>query len=184
MLNAFKTNKQTSNASARVVDGKLILSLPDAQTPVVWQMDITQTKSSALEARHNEETGTYTLTLKTPRGETVDIAPFDNREFAVEGLMAASHALENAYGQIRNETAAANDQTIYAAPPGNKKSNTKKIFLAIITVFALLFLFNIWGSQLPRTPSSVATGTSASADTNPRESSGVAISADDFLNAQ
>jgi hypothetical protein len=186
MLNAFTSKKQTSNASARVVDGKLILSLPDAQTPVVWQMDITQTKSSALEARHDEEKGIYILTLKTPRGATVEIAPFDNRDFAVEGLMAASHALENAHGQIRRDNAAtaANDQTVYTAPPSHTKSSTKKIFLVIVAIFALLFLFNIWGSQLPRTPSSVTSNISATADINPRESSGVAVSADDFLRAQ
>ena len=38
-------------SSARVVDGKLILSFPHALTPVVWQMDLSQTKASALEVQ-------------------------------------------------------------------------------------------------------------------------------------
>ena len=80
-LQAKKTNKR---ASAKVVDGKLILSLPDALTPVVWQMDLAHAKASALEVRcNNEAMNAYTLTLKTPKGETIEVAAFDERENAM-----------------------------------------------------------------------------------------------------
>ncbi len=187
MFNTCKNKNPKSNASARVVDGKLILSLPGAQTPVVWQMDLTQTKSSALEARHDTETDIYTLTLKTPRGETIEIAPFTNKELAVEGLMAASNALENAQGQIRSTSAEfpANDQRTPPSPETKKKGGGKKWIIGIISIIAIIVLLNIWASQIPRHPSSLQAQQAASTQpSNPRQTSGVAISADDFLSAQ
>src|SRR5690606_21303301 len=54
-------------ASASVVDGTLIISLPDAITPVVWRFALGQAKASALEVRPQDD-GTFMLLLKTPRG--------------------------------------------------------------------------------------------------------------------
>ena len=100
--------------SARVVDGTLILSLPDAITPVVWRLDLGQTKASALEVRTDREddddgdegkggggSGRFTLVLKTPKGEVHEIAPYDTRARAVQALMAVSYAMETAQGQMR-----------------------------------------------------------------------------------
>jgi hypothetical protein len=98
--------------SARVVDGTLILSLPDAITPVVWRLDLGQTKASALEVRTDREDdaiedgghgsgGRYTLVLKTPKGEVHEIAPYDSKARAVQALMAVSYAMETAQGQMR-----------------------------------------------------------------------------------
>ena len=42
-------------SSAKIVDGILVLSLPDAIHPVVWQMELGQSKSSALEIREQLE---------------------------------------------------------------------------------------------------------------------------------
>ena len=188
MIKALSSKKQTSDASASVVDGKLILSLPDAKTPVVWQMDLTTTKASALEVQHNEETDIYTLTLKTPRGETIEVAPFTNREYAVEGLMAASSALENAHGQIRGITqegaAPANDAA--ASIPAQAKTSGgsgKKWLIAILSVAGIFVLFNIWAQLMPRPPASVNYA-AQSAPVDPRNSAGVPVSADEFLRAQ
>jgi len=91
------TGSYASNAS--VVDGTLILSLPDAITPVVWRMELGHVKSSAMEVRENDDK-TCTLFLKTPRGDMNDIAPFSSKAQAVRALMAVSHAMERAHGQV------------------------------------------------------------------------------------
>jgi len=189
MLNTQKKKKQQSSASARVVDGKLILSLPDASTPVVWQMDLTQTKASALEVRHNQDKTVFTLTLKTPKGETLDIAPFDSREFAVEGLMAASFALENAHGQIRDFPAeCANDQPRTRYIGSKPKSGAgKKWLIAFGALFALFILLNIWTAVTPIRPMNqdqMMAQYGGVQTIAPQERTGVAVSADEFLNAQ
>ena len=84
--------------TAKVVDGILILTLPEAIRPVVWQMQLGQTKSSALEVR--EQGDYWLLVLKTPRQDVLEIAPFADRKEAVKALMAVSRAMEKANGQL------------------------------------------------------------------------------------
>ena len=59
MLNTLFKKQEETSASANVVDGKLILSLPEAENPVVWQMDLSSAKASALEVKKDEEKDTY-----------------------------------------------------------------------------------------------------------------------------
>lgn len=177
----------SSHSSARVVDGKLILSLPHALTPVVWQMDMTQAKASALEVRENGGKNTFSLILKTPRGEDTEIAPFETRAQAVEALMSVARALENAQGQIRpfpETTGLGGGEAAYR--PAKSRSLGKWV-AGILSVLLLLILVNIWGSLLPRDPEGVSGRPidPVSLDSAPAaKSSGVPVSADDFLNGQ
>jgi hypothetical protein len=88
-------------STAKVIDGVLILSLPDAMTPVVWQMELGQSKSSALEIRTNTE-GHFSLVLKTPRQDVLDIATYGNRDLAIKSLLVVSQAMEKAQGQLKH----------------------------------------------------------------------------------
>lgn len=164
-------------ASARVVDGKLILSLPAANTPVVWQMDLGHAKASALEVRRNEEGGLFTLTLKTAKGETMEIASFSERERSIEGLMAASRALESGHGQIKQ--CGANDSAPSAALDVSvpKKGRGWFVVLALVALFAVFF---VWGSL---TPVSVMT-TSQPGENPSLSTNGVPLSAEDYLKNQ
>ena len=94
--------------TAKVVDGILILTLPDALRPSVWQMQLGQTKSSALEVR--EQGDHWLLLLKTPRQDVLEIALFASRDAAVKALMAVSRAMEKAHGQL-------NGQASYSGSP-------------------------------------------------------------------
>lgn len=87
-------------STAKVVDGTLILSLPDAVSPVVWQMELGQSKSSALEIRETDN-GQFVLTLKTPRQDVLDIATYANRDLAIKALLVTSAALEKSQGQLK-----------------------------------------------------------------------------------
>jgi hypothetical protein len=174
-----------NNSSARVVDGKLILSYPEALTPVVWQMDLAQAKASALEVR--ETKGNFSLVLKTAKGETVEVAPFATKDEAVAALMAAARALENAHGQIRPASVAANESNGVALsmPVRGKSSRLKTGLLGIGLIIVLLF---IWTSLAPRPPRSLSSGSpsASSAGSAPQsfgqqEENGVPLSADEFL---
>ena len=186
-MKAFKSkscSKAACNeASAYVVDGKLILSYPHARTPVVWQMDLTQTKASALEVLENKTDGSFTLTLKTPKGESVEIAPFEKRAQAVEALMAASRALQSSAGQIRpSENAPIYAQT---SAPARKSSRTGRVAAAILGLLLRFVLFSIW-SVIANAPQqiSAAGGSPASTSGESQSEAGVPQSADDFLNAR
>ncbi len=180
-------------SSAKVVDGTLVLSMPDAISPVVWRMDFGQSKSSALEVREVE--GTYKLMLKTPKGDISDVAPFDSKAKAVNALMAVSKAMEQGQGNIKPSYASATGETgsgsqvvtPAAAIPQAKKSGKGQVFAGIFGVCLLVgLLFMLISSSGNRaalqaggaSSQNPAGGESAQANT------GVPMSADDFLRAR
>lgn len=79
-------------SSAKVNAGTLVLSLPDAITPVVWRMDLSTAKSSAIEVRENED-GFYDLVLKTPKADAHNIAVYEFKIKATQALMAVTKAM-------------------------------------------------------------------------------------------
>lgn len=184
MKNALHSFQGSHKSSAKVVDGKLILSFPGALKPVVWQMDFSHVKASALEVQENKDEGIYTLTLKTPKGENVDIAPFAKKEHAVSGLMAASKALEGAQGKIRPAASSgkADDgggQTVVVT--GAKSSG--RWTAPLLGVVMLLLLVFVWSLLAPQSPSSVGRAGGSAAGSGP-DAAGVPMSADDFLRGQ
>jgi hypothetical protein len=119
MKRVSSTATGSLSPSARVVDGTLVLSLPDALTPIVWRLDLGQTKASALEVRVHDN-GNHVLVLRTPKGEIHEIAPYETRAGAVQALMAVSQALESGHGQMRAATpAGANDIPMAPVAPGS-----------------------------------------------------------------
>lgn len=185
MIAAIKNLSNKSSASANVVDGKLILSFPHAQTPVLWQMDLTQAKASALEVLKAEKGTDFTLTLKTQKGEKVQIASFDTREEALEGLLAASNALKNAHGSI--QTAANDEQKVAIAHAPRRKAKKGQWITALFAAIALFVLFGFWASVTPKPPTSIANTSAnlaAQQSAPASESAGVPVSADDFLSGQ
>jgi len=175
------TQKHLTQASARVVEGKLILSLPEAIKPVIWQMDLAQAKASALEVSENADGAGYRLMLKTPRGESVEIAGFTARDSAMKGLMAAGSALENAQGHIRVGTPA-NDGVFQPAQPSYtaQKSSHGRWIGIVLGGLLLVILGLLWTTPRPSSLESQPTN-AAQSSTNPQDSSGVPVSADDFL---
>ena len=180
MKNALKSISchRSCASSASVVDGKLILSFPGALVPVVWQMDLTQAKASALEV-HDTKTG-FALVLKNPKPETVDIATFAKREDAVNGLMAASRALAGAHGQIRPNNEMSGVTTIHTI---NKPGSVTRLLGAVLGLAFLVALFGFWASMAPRPPASMdtATGNTTSSTNSGQNEPGMPMSADDFL---
>lgn len=170
--------KDNTRASARVIDGKLILSFPDAMTPVLWQMDLSDAKASALEVQEDKKEKIFTLMLKTARGEAVKVASFTERSAALGGLMAAANALSSAHGQIRSATAG---QDNLPGTPVRQRGIGRWGSVALF-ILLLFILINIWGAFAPRPSNSTKIAPmSATSGTPSTGEAGVPMSADDFL---
>jgi len=193
-------------SSAKVVDGALILSLPDAISPVVWRMDLSSVKSSALEVRDQKD-GTFMLTLKTPRDDVTNIAPFTDKAVAVRALMAVSHALETGHGNIIKTASSSAmsggeiSQPRYNPPAAPVDGGMAKWVSGIAAVLVLFVLIGVLAHQTPssRSFNGTSPGTGATASAVPSSSgsgsgrnpmtaiapetnaTGVPVSADDFL---
>jgi hypothetical protein len=190
MKNQKKTTQPTSQSAARVVDGKLILSFPEALSPVVWQMSLNEVATSALKVEDKKTKG-FTLVMATP-SETMDIASFATREQAVEALMAAANALENASGHIGAQSTGARSfehETVrfmhaQAAPEKTKK---RRWLTPVLAILGLIALIGYWGSVQPRAPQSFNAAQNSAPNeqaTSPQNQSGVPVSADAFLQGQ
>ena len=188
----WKKTNDTYESSAKVVDGNLIISLPDALNPVVWRMELGSVKASALEVRPHANDGTFLLSLKTPKGDVHDIAPFTSRELAVRALMRVSNALQGASGRISPPSfvspGASTAQEMPSRPAlyGGSGSSAAKWIIALVGVVVVIFLF----AQMSSTAKQYAVTTSNTGGSQPATStatgaptgeSGVAQSADDML---
>lgn len=154
--------------TAKVIDGTLILSLPNAVSPVVWRMDLKQTEASALEIQDKDNK--HLLVQKSAKGDIQIIAPFDTKSEATKTLMVASSAMEQG----------SNDN-------GKVKSGSVigKIFKFLFCVLGLILLITLsigfarMGPQyypaVQPQPAQINTQASGSTD------AGVPINADDFL---
>ena len=189
MMNMRKKNANEFESSASVVDGNLILSLPDAINPVVWRMELGSVKASALEVREHATDGTFVLTLKTPKGDVHEVAPFSAKDTAVAALMHVSDALKSAEGRIAPVAPSVVSQTTSSVPgPVFQKpdAGAVKWLIALAGVLFVIFLFAFLSKSSPQLDASAtsapiednATSTATGSD-NPE--SGVPQSADDML---
>jgi hypothetical protein len=161
-------------SSAKVVDGNLILSLPDAQTPIVWRMELGSVKASAMEIRTEQNDPYFHLVLKTAKGETQKIAPYDTRDQAMRALIAISKALETAQPQNQDD-----------GRSGVKKSKSSWLKWVLIIPLGLIGLFVILSFiSFTTRNNALQTGNAPTLDQPAPQSdtqSGVPIPADEML---
>lgn len=165
---------QKNNADVRVIDGSLVLSFPHAAEPVVWRMNLAQAKEAGFEIR--EAKGKFQLMQKSG-GQSNDIATFDSRGDAVDALMRVSNALQGGRAPA-NDTAA-----------GLMKNEGVQWAIAIVGVIVVASLFFYLTRVTPvesdlTAGASTASSTGASSSSDPQTSTGVPVSADDFLRGQ
>lgn len=159
-------------SSAKVVDGALILSLPDAVSPVVWRMELEDVKAAALEIEAKDNV--YILIMKEGKADKKEIAPYDSKTKAVKALMAASRALENAQSRSK-----ANDNTSNSS--SEKGNNAVSAIIAILILIVLIFAIVNMGPRV-QTPTDLATGGASQTGAVPAQGSpGTPQSANDFL---
>jgi hypothetical protein len=167
--------KANTKSKAQVVDGKLILSCPTAISPVVWQMDLTQAKASAMEVQTQGDV--FQLNLRTAKNENVLVASFLNKSAALKTLQDISRALNRAHGTIRPaEQGTARKGKGFLGWVGWGAS---VIVTAVILVFSMGMIVTAIYGPLPQTIEPLA-GPDAQTPSIPAEN-GVPLSADDFL---
>lgn len=180
-------------SSAKVVDGNLIISLPDALNPIVWRMELGSVKASALEVRKQAD-GTHLLVLKTPKGDVHEIAPFTARDTAVTALMRVSEALQDGEGKfapaatsviVGATPATGTAQPAYApARPVRDDAAGYKWLIALGAVLAVIVLFAYLARTAPTATiaqSIPGEETATSITGQPNAESGVPQSADELL---
>lgn len=176
---------QTAN-TAKVVDGKLVLSFPLAKNPVVWQMDLNKAQSCALEVKEDKKKKEFALCMKSDSNDPEDIAVFEAKEQALEALMMTSSALQNAAAASVPAGNVAAFPAQHMMDPAFVKANTKSENrkAAILAVILVAVLIVIWSVSVPRNSGPLlssnqlneTSGSSAAANT-----AGVPLSADEFL---
>lgn len=155
-------------ASAKVVDGKLILSFPESHPPTLWQMDFSAASLSSLRIESQNDTSSA-LILSAPKSDPITLATFPDHATALSHLVAISKTLQNSKGRIRT------------TPPAPGKTPTtvfKKLLLILggltLGLLGLTLINALWTSstQHKKPPS-------GSDLTTPRD--GVPMTADDYL---
>ena len=107
--------------SAKIVDGTLVLSLPNAVSPVVWRMDLGKTKSSAIEVREDENL--YSLVLKTPQADIYKIARYESKLPATQALICIMEAMSKAQGQFGTAPETAGNRLPVVVPQTNNQKS-------------------------------------------------------------
>lgn len=178
-------------AKAEVVDGHLILSLPHAKEPVVWRMALDQIGTAAFEVKHDDATGATKLILKPKKGTAEIIAPFENKDEAVDALMVASNAMQTARPQHTTIMTTSHDsengkssekiQTRYQ-DSSNENKDSQKWVIALFGAIVVVGLYFYLTTLMPETVVGFENqNTGAPIATAPQQSTGVPVSADDFL---
>lgn len=158
------------NPAARVVDGSLVLSFPDASEPVVWRMNLAQASEAGFEIK--EARGKFKLVQKSG-ADTQDIANFDTRDSAVAALMDVSNALQGgAHGVAANDA------------HGPAKNEAAQWLIAIVGVLVVFGLFAYLSRIAPVDISPVDAATQQTSSGETGGSNGVPLSADEFLRGQ
>ena len=168
--------KCCNKTQANVNHGKLILTCPNAVTPIVWQMDVARTASSSMEVHPKDNH--FELIMKAGSNRET-IAVFEDKEAAVAALMAASKAIQSAENtplSCANENApSGTPHVIYKQKSGLARKILTWLagFIVVFVVFNLLIAL-IGGRSGPSTEKAAIEDTT----------SGRPMSADDFLSGR
>ncbi len=174
--NIQETQDMSSQNNVSIAGGKLILSLPDAQTPVVWQMSLDHAQSSSFTISEDKKNKVFALVSKAQDGNIDEIAVFGDRESAVDVLMKASGVLQDSSS---GGSSVANQNS-----KGCDKSDKYGALIAFALIVVLFFIWMISASSSldgVGGSGSEASSSGLSSSMSPRDSSGVPVSADDFL---
>lgn len=177
------TTTSALNSSVKIVGDKLILSLPDSKEPVVWQMSLEQAGTAAFSVKEDSADKSYNLVLKSQDGASTNIAPFEDKSGAMAVLMEISQVLQSKQAlRYMGANVSGKVGKVKGKPSG--KSDKLGAILAILLSIVLIFIWFVSASASRNlgTSSSVQDEVSYGAgSTVSRDSSGVAVSADDFL---
>ncbi len=166
---------------AKIVDGKLILSLPHAIEPVVWQMDLQTAQSAGFTVKEDKKKKETSFVLKKEAAQDEVIALFEEKEVAVGVLMETSEVLQSAQSRGSAASGSVVSMTSSGAPETSDKKGAM-IAIALVIVLVVVWTISAMNSssvEQIQGGASLASGTPTSGSSN--SAGGVPISADEFL---
>lgn len=90
-MNIFNSKK----ASARITDNSFILSMPDAETPAVWIMDLSETATNVIRLELDKQ-GLYVLKKHGGKTAAETIGVYRSRKLALRTLAVITDTLDKA----------------------------------------------------------------------------------------
>jgi hypothetical protein len=180
MVLSLKKFQNKNEATANVADGHLVLSLLNAQEPKIWRMSLEKIGTAAFELKSDKDEQNTKLILKPKKGTAEIIANFDSKEEALEALQLASNALnhKNSFREkITQKTQAHNINEEMPAPI----SISKKWFVLLLGFIGVVLLYLYVTSLMPETIYEFEQMTTQSNQSGSSQSTGVPLSADEFL---
>jgi len=120
--------------SAKVSDGRLVLSLPDAETPALWMMDLNDAATSVLRIETDRQ-GFYVIKKHGGKGAAETIAVYRDRMAAGRALDKASRALEKA----RNTRPAMDGRPVVI----RSGSKIMRFLNILLVIWFVLYVFGI-----------------------------------------
>jgi hypothetical protein len=163
-MSKININTPAFAPGAAVRGDTLVLTLPDAVNPVVWQFDLSSVKASALEV--NAVGDGFALRLKTPRGEVHDIAAYAVRDQAIHILSLVHQALA---ANTNAPVVVAKEQRSFRGSNWPLAASAIVIFITLYLLLSSLQLASDSGASVPVVSDAVSMPV------------GEAVSADDIL---
>jgi len=190
-LRGFLTGRY--GPSAKVTDGRLVLSLPDAETPALWIMDLNDAATSVMRLE-NDKQGFFVIKKHSGKAVAETVAVYRDRKAGERALVKATYALEKARDLgVRK----AIDGRPVIIRPASRLARAFNIFLFIWFVLHITggdtMMYNLFfTSRLDQRAAAIGAVERAQADAQPQQqaapaapvtakSTGVPMSADDFL---
>lgn len=185
MLSKKKQN-QNNAVTATVADDHLVLSLPNAVEPIIWRKSLEKIGSAIFEVKKAAGKEIFNLTLKKTKTSSEVIASFNDKEEAVVALNAASNAFHGRGAQNIAHSSTITPATVSAQSQvqQNPNNNAQKWILAAIAAAIVIGLY-IYMMNIMPVPNVIGenqTGASNQGPVTP-DSTGVPVSADDFLSS-
>jgi hypothetical protein len=163
--------------NATLSDQKLVLSLPDAVTPVVWMMDLSTHGTFVLKVEPADD-GLFIVQKISTKGTVEDIAYYTKKSNAVRAMSTLSNAMN---GNAANGLW------------GALKIGVALVVLVGVIYYAITPAQNLWKSSVNYRPSTERVDVTEtvpqyaptpSIETSDPNAVGVPLSADDFLKDQ
>ena len=171
-------------SSAKVADGRLVISMPDAETPVIWIMDLNDAETAVLRLEVDKQ-GLNVIKKHGGKGVAETVAVYRSRSKAERAMIKASKALENARNTRLH--VGPNSQPVIIRPAGRMARIFSFIMSVIVVIILLLYarmslIYNLSATmEQPQISATKMGADSAIPQTPPADTSGVPLSADDFL---
>lgn len=140
--------------SAKLSGQTLVLSLPDALTPVVWSLDLAKDGHGSISLHKDEETREFMLIYSAAKksASPIEIARYSERGKAVRALVKATEGLEKSGGYFEGQEDGAPGTYAYARKRRSVLSQWLFTMIGVVLLVGLFMLSTGGLSGFYRTP--------------------------------